>query len=990
MNAPIEKKRAQYVGEPVERLEDPLLLTGSAKFADDMGVRPGTLYAAVVRSPHASAKIVSIDTSAAEKMPGVAAVYTGREIQEITSPFLMVIKEPLDQWCLAVDVVRFVGEAVAVVVADNRYLAEDAVDVVDVTYEKLPHVIDPLEAAEEDAPVVHEKAGRNVVSDRFFTYGEPDKAFEEADHIVDVTIHYPRNSHTPLEGFVVAADYSPQDNVYDVMSNFQGPFTVHPVISRALQVPGSQLRLRTAPYSGGGFGVKQAIFPYIVMCCAASRLVGKPVKWVEDRLENLTAAIAAPNRVVNLQAAAMKDGRVVGLRYEQLDDYGAYVRPPMPGPLYRQHGVMTGPYDIKHMTIRNRLVMTNKTPTGMIRGFGGPQAFYALERTMHRVAEELGMDRLDVIRKNLVPKDAFPYRATAGALLDSGDYEQVIENAIGDGGLDELRKKQAEARKEGRLYGIGMAAVSDPAHSNMGYLSTIETVEQRKKGGEKGGNVSTITISMEPLGTINVATDSVPQGQGHATILAQIVADQIGVSIEQVQVNTELDTHKDAWSIASGNYSCRFTSATAVAAHIAAQNLREKLSKIAAHSLKVEPDEIEFANGLVFARSNPDKPIKIHRVAGKAHWEPGDLPEGMEPGVRVTGTFCASEQLSPPNDKDQINTSLTYGFVFDYCGVEVDKITGQVKIDKYVTSHDSGTVLNPLLYDGQTYGAFAWAVGCALYEEFVYGPDGEFLSGTFADYLCPTVHEVPELEIHHNCTPTPFTPLGAKGGAEGNVMATPVCLANAVCDALGIEEIDLPMTPTKISGLIHGDEKPHSKGLEAGGSKETPKKGGHALTGEGSYTVPVSRQEVWDSLIDPEKLASIIPGCHELDVVGENQYQAVLTIGAGPVKGEFRAQIELADLDEPNSAKISGGLTGPLGSSKGVGNVRLDDVDGETQVSYTYEFEITGKVAAIGGRMLDGAAKAIIKQFFQRLTSTVGGGSPSLWTRLLQLLGVKS
>ncbi|MBO32291.1 MAG: carbon monoxide dehydrogenase, partial [Rhodospirillaceae bacterium] len=580
----------------MERVEDTALLTASAKFTDDIPVRAGTLHAAFLRSPHASAEIKSIDVTAAKDQPGVVEVLTGAEIKELTTPFIMVVKEPMDQWSLAVDRVRFVGEAVAVVIADNRYLAEDAVDHIAVDYNVLKPVISPEDAAKEGAPLVHHACGTNVVSERTFHYGEPDKAFAEADHHVKLEISYPRNSHTPIEGYVVAAEFDTNEQTYDVMSNFQGPFTVHPVMARALKVPGSKLRMRSAPYSGGGFGVKQAIFPYVVMCCIAAKIVGRPVKWVEDRLEHLTAAIAAPNREMIVEAAATSDGRITALRYNMLDDYGAYLRPPMPGPLYRQQGVMTGPYDIKHLTLVNRMVMTNKTPSGMVRGFGGPQSFYALERIVHRVAEVTGVDQLEVIRKNLVPKDAFPYRATAGALLDSGDYQQVVDVGVRDGKLQELIERRDKARAEGRIYGIGYAAVSDPAHSNMGYLSTIQTAEERHASGLKGGNVSYATVNMEPLGAISVTADSLPQGQGHATVLAQIVADELGVTPDQIRVNTELDTHKDPWSIATGNYSCRFSSATAIACHLAAKKIRDKLARIAAQTLNVPAGEIDFAD----------------------------------------------------------------------------------------------------------------------------------------------------------------------------------------------------------------------------------------------------------------------------------------------------------------------------------------------------------------------------------------------------------
>lgn len=993
------QEKSPYVGRAMERVEDAVLLSASAKFTDDVPTAQGTLHAAILRSPHASAEIVSIDTSAAERQPGVAAVLTGADVKEVTTPFLIVVKQPMDQWCLAIDRVRFVGEAVAVVIAEDRYLAEDAVDYIEVEYRPLESVIDPLEAAQEDAPLVHPAVGSNVVSARDFSYGDPDAAFAEADHHVELTISYPRNSHTPLEGYVVVAEYDKNDGQYDVLSNFQGPFTVHPVMARALGVPGSKLRMRTAPFSGGAFGVKQAIFPYVVLCCVAARKVGRPVKWVEDRLEHLTAATAAPNREIKVEAAAMKDGTVTALRYDQLEDYGAYLRPPMPGPLYRQHGVMTGPYDIPNLAITNRLVMTNKTPSGMVRGFGGPQSFYALERIMHRVAEVTGLDRLEVIRKNLVPKDAFPYRAAGGALLDSGNYQEVVDVAVTEGKFDALRKRREEARKEGRLYGIGMAAVSDPAHSNMGYLSTIQTVEERHKSGLKGGNISYSTVNMDPLGAITVTCDSIPQGQGHATVLSQIVADQLGVSPDMIRVNTEHDTHKDPWSIATGNYSCRFSSATAVACYRAAKEIREKLADIAGPRLNVKPEDIEFADGLVFARDNPDNSLKLHRVAGVAHWQPGELPSGMEPGVRATGVWAPPE-LEPPNDQDQVNTSLTYGFVFDFCGVEIDRDTGQVHIDKYVTVHDSGTILNPLLKDGQTYGAFAWGVGCALMEEFVYGDNGEFLSGTFADYLPPTVCEIPTPELFHVSTPSPFTPLGAKGGAEGNVMSTPVCLANAVCDALGLESINLPMTPKKISAIIHGEEaaRPASVDVSTPPGKEDVFGTGRALVGKGGHTVPASPEMVWQTLVDPAKLASVIPGCHELNLVGENEYEAVVTLGVGPVSGRFKARIKLSDMDPPNSLTLSGDVNGPLGSSRGSGHVSLVPSAAGTEVSYDYEIKISGKVAAIGGRMLDNATRMVINQFFKRLTAKFGGleekaavtggaKRPSLWQWLLRLFG---
>jgi 2-furoyl-CoA dehydrogenase large subunit len=981
-----------WLGRPVERIEDATLLIGRGQYTDDLPVRAGTLHAAVLRSPHAHAEILGIDVAKAKARPGVLAVLTGREIKQDSDPFLIVLRQPMDQWSLAVDRVRFVGEAVALVVAEDRYVAEDALDDIAVEYRKLPAVVDPLAALEKDAPLVHPAVGSNVPSDRHFNYGNPDAKFAEADRVVSLTIDYPRNSQTPLEGYVVVADYQPGEGVYDVLCNFQGPFTVHPVMSKALRCQGAQLRIRTPAFSGGGFGVKQAIFPYVVLMCIASKRTGRPVKWVEDRFEHLTAAIAAPNRVIRAQAAVKNDGTVTAFRFEQIDDYGAYLRPPMPGPLYRQHGIMTGAYAVKDMSITNKLVMTNKTPSGMVRGFGGPQIYFGLERLMHRVAIELGLDPLDVIRKNLIPAGSFPYLAPAGALIDSGDYQTAIAMAERDGGLAELRRRREQARAEGRLYGIGYAAVVEPAQSNMGYLSTIIPVEERRKAGPKGGNVAYATVHVDCLGAVSVTADSLPQGQGHATILAQIVADQLGLDPHDIRCNMERDTQRDPWSIATGNYSSRFSSSTVVAAQLAATRVRTKLAQIASTTLNVSADQVAFGHGKAFAKDNPDNNIRFSRLAGTAHWSPGELPMGMAPGISETASYSAP-QLEPPNDADQINTSLTYGFVFDFCGVEIDRDTGAVRVDKYVTLHDAGTLLNPLIAEGQVLGSFGWGIGCALLEEFVYSPDGSFMSGTFADYLCPTACEVPRPVILHMETPSPFNPLGAKGIAEGNCMSTPVCIANAVADALGVKDVKLPLTPARVKELMGLTEKPPraKHGVIAPVAKET-RTGAKAITGTGSLTVAVAAEQVWRALVDPAMLARTIPGCHQLDEVGPNDYRAEVSLGVGVIKGRFTARVTLSNLDPPHSAVLSGSLSGPLGVSVGSGRVQLSPAGEGTKIDYGYTVEISGTVAAVGGRMLDGATKVLIKQFFQRLVAEMQGGTGSgltlpWWRRLLRALG---
>ena len=795
----------RFVGQTVERAEDVVLLNGYGRFADDVGECPGATDAAVLRCPHAQAEIVGMDPTAALAIPDVRAVLTGEDIIAWSKPFIAGVKQPIRHYALAVDRVRYAGEPVAVVVARNRYAAEDALDRIEVEYRELDPIVDPVAAAEPDAPLLHHEVGSNVVSDRRFRYGDSETAFANAEHRVVISVSYPRNACTPIEGFVVVAEYL-GDYGYDVLSNFQGPFSLHPVMARALGVPGSRLRLRSPPDSGGSFGVKQAIFPYIVAMCLASRKAGCPVKWVEDRLEHLLAATSATNRTTTLEAAVTGDGTITALRWDQLDDCGAYLRAPEPASLYRTHGHMTGPYGIPNLEIRNRVVLTNKTPTGLNRGFGGPQVYFALERLMHRVAKTLGLDPLDVIRRNLVPKDSFPYRAAAGSLLDSGDYAAALDIATGDGRLDRLRARRDAARAAGRRYGIGFAAVVEPSISNMGYITMALTPEERARAGPKDGAAACAAVAIDPVGSITVQADSVPQGQGHRTVLAQVVADALGLGLDDITVNVELDTQKDAWSIAAGNYSSRFSGAVAGAAHLAAMKLRDRLARIASTGLNVAPEALEFADGRIFATDNPENAIPLRRAAGIAHWSPGSLPENTEPGLRET-VFWSMPGLDPPDENDRVNSSGAYGFIFDMCGVEVDD-TGRVRIDEYVTMHDAGKRLNPALVDGQIRGGFAHGLGAALYEELAYDSDGTFLSGTFADYLVPTACEVPNPTILHMETPSPFTPLGAKGVGEGNAMSTPVCLANAVADALGIDDVELPMTPSKVASWFSGEEPP--------------------------------------------------------------------------------------------------------------------------------------------------------------------------------------
>ncbi|MDN3516537.1 molybdopterin-dependent oxidoreductase [Aquisalimonas lutea] len=989
-----QESTTSALGERQTRLEDDALLRGLGQYADDLATTPGTLQAAVLRSPHAHARLVALDAGEALAMPGVHAVLTGADVQRWAAPLPVGVRQPMEHWCLAVDRVRYVGEPVAVVVADSRYLAEDALDAIRADYEVLDAVVATEAAVAGDAPVLHEAVGSNVVNDRSFSYGEPDRAFREAARHVSLKIDYPRNSCTPIECYVVVARYDPADGGYDVAANFQGPFALHSVMARALKVSGAGLRLRTPPDSGGSFGIKQGVLSYVVLMALAARKAGAPVKWVEDRLEHLQAASSATNRVTTIEAAVAEDGRIQGLRYDQLDDCGAYLRAPEPATFYRMHGTLTGAYAVRNLAVRNRVVLTNKTPSGLNRGFGGPQVYFALERLVQHVAVELGLDPLTVILRNLIPADAFPYRAPAGSLLDSGNYHAAVELARTGGGLQELEERRAAARAAGRYYGIGFAAVVEPSISNMGYITTAMTPEERRRAGPKNGAVSTATLTVDPLGSVSVQIASVPQGQGHRTAAAQVVADVLGVPREAVSVHVALDTGKDAWSIASGNYSSRFAGAVAGAVHKAATRARDRLARIAAAQMGADPGDLVFADGRIHDRNDPARSLSFHRAAGAVHWSPGLLPEDEPGGLRETA-FWSPPELAAPDDDDRINSSLCYGFVFDYCGVDIDPVTGRVTLDRYVTTHDAGRLLNPDLVDGQIRGGFAQAVGAALYEELAYGDDGSFRSGTLADYLIPTAAEVPEPVILHQETPSPFTPLGAKGVGEGNNMSTPVCIANAVADALGQRDIRLPLTPSRVREMI-GITESEPPAAHAAPSIEAPA-GGSTLRATGVVELEADADTVYHAMLDPGVLSRIIPGCHALEQDGDNAYRADVTVGVGLIKARFEARVSLTDLDPPHALRLNGAGSSAVGTAEGGAAVRLSPREGGgTQLAYDYQAAVTGKVASVGARMLQGASRVVVDQIFARLRQEVDGPGASAgdraWGRrfrawLLRLLG---
>ena len=793
----------RWVGTAVPRKEDEALLTGRARFIDDMEPVPGLRHAALLRSPHAHAGIGAIDIARAAAHPGVHGVLTGADIAAAIKPIPSAVRVPIDYYPIAVDKVRYAGEPVALVAAEDRYVAEDALELIEVEYRPLPPVIDLKAAIGEDAALLHEAVGSNVVHHRSFRYGDPETAFAEADCVVRLDWTFPRYSSTPMETYGAIAQFEPAPDRYTIWSNFQGPFILHALMCGALGVPGNRLRLITSPQSGGSFGIKQGMYPYMVLLAAASRLLDMPLKWVEDRLEHLVGSSAASNREDAVEAAFRSDGTLTGLKFHNLVDVGAYIRAPEPASVYRMHSASNGAYGVTNIFVDNRLVTTNRLPIGLNRGYGGPQFFFALERAMDAGARALGIDIAEIRRRNFIPSDAFPYRAPAGALYDAGDYEAGLDKALELAGYEDLRAERDRAKAEGRLFGLGLATAVEPSGSNMAYVTLAQTPEERARAGGRSGGLGTCTIAIDPSGSVTVKTVSTPAGQGHATVAAQVVADWLGLTPDDIDVVTEVDTLTSAWSLASGNYANRFSSVVIDAIGEAARLVAEKIRRIAAEDLEVAAEDIELVGGAARVVGVPEKSLSFRRVAAKTHWHPAGLPKGMAPGIFETAIVSPPE-LGPPDEQDRVASAVTFGFICDLAAVEIDPATGRIEVRKYVSVHDVGKVLNPLIVEGQIVGGFAHGIGGALLEEMVYDADGNPLSGSFADYLCITAPEMPKLTVGHVDTPSPHTALGAKGMGDGCSMLAPTAIANAVADALGREDVDPPFTLNKVWDLVAG------------------------------------------------------------------------------------------------------------------------------------------------------------------------------------------
>ena len=796
---------AQWVGQPLKRVEDPRLLTGRGVFVADLPLKE-PYAAAILRSPHAHARIRSIDTSAAMDAPGVAGVITGADVLAHTQPFAVGVEAPVKYYCLATDKARFVGEPVAVVIARDRYLAEDTLELIQVEYEPLPAVVDAEDALRPGAPILHETVGSNEACHREIVYGDVEGAFAGADVVIRERFRYPKYSSTPIETYGVIAAYDPSIGVLTITSNFMGPFILHALVARALGLAENRLRFVVPPDIGGSFGIKTSIFPYLALIGLAAMRTGVTVRWIEDRREHLLASSSGADRVAYRELAARNDGTILAMRSRWYDNVGGYIRSPEPGCTFRPIGNWVGPYRFANLAADAHVVMTNKSLTGPNRGYACGHLYFEIERMVDLLAERLAMDPAEVRRRNFIQADQFPYRTPSGGLYDSGDYPAAFERALKAAGYDQLREERNRARAAGRLYGVGLAVAVDPSVSNMGYVTIALDPATRARPGylQKSGAIESATVKIDPLGKVTAILGTAPQGQGHQTIVAQIVADELGLAPGDITVVDEMDTFTRVWGISSGTYSSRFGSVGTSAAALATRKLKGKLVRLASALTETPAENLVFADGRVIARGDGGRGLTLKELAGRAHWNTQALPPGMEPALEATAVF-GFPLADSPDAEDRVNSSNTYGFIAEVMAVEVDPETAEIKILRYVTVHDAGVIINPLIAEGQIVGGALHGLGGALWEELAYDSEGQFLAGTFMDYLVPSASEAPTVEVQHLVSPSPFTTLGAKGLGEASSMTAPAAVANAVSDALaplGVRITELPITPSRLWHLL--------------------------------------------------------------------------------------------------------------------------------------------------------------------------------------------
>jgi carbon-monoxide dehydrogenase large subunit len=792
----------RWFGAPVQRLEDPRLLRGKGNYVDDIDL-PDMLQAAVLRSPYAHARILHIDTSAALALPGVHLVLTASDLGNVLEPSPLLVPhasltQPRTQLPLALNEVRYAGEAVAFVVADNRYIAEDALELIEVEYESLP-VVHSLDVAVQDhAPLVHEDVPDNVAAHLVQVVGEPDTQFALAPYVLRETFHVDRGAGMPMECRGVLARWEEHEQMLTCWISTQGPIPIRNGLAAIFHLPEHKVRV-VAPDVGGGFGTKIMMFyPEEILTPFAAMRLGRPVKWIEDRRENFISANQEREQLHEVEYAFDDLGILLAVRDTFLHDSGAYTPYGIIVPIITAC-TLPGPYRLRHYASECTVLYTNKVPVSPYRGAGRPQAVFVMERIMDRIARELGMDRCEVRSRNFIAPDEFPwdvgfmYQDGGPTKYDSGNYHAGLAMLKDLLGYDTFPLMQAEARQQGRYVGIGI-----------GYY-----VEGTSIGPYEGANVR-----VESDGRVFASTGVTSQGQAHATTFAQIVADQLGIRPDEVLL-TEGDSQAFTWGV--GTFASRAATVAGAAMHLAAVKVREKAKLVAADLFEAAPDDIELADGKVFVRDAPQRYLTLGQVAISANplrysygenarklmsmnltgARPGPAlpPERGAPGLEAT------EFYSPPHASF---ASGVHGAI-----IEVDPRTGMVSFVKYVAVHDCGRVVNPVVVEGQVHGGVAQGIGGAFFERLVYNEEGQLINASFMDYLLPTAAEVPSMSVGHVETPSPLSPLGMKGAGEAGVIPVPALFASAIDDALspfGIRVREMPLHPCRLQELLKNSQ----------------------------------------------------------------------------------------------------------------------------------------------------------------------------------------
>jgi aerobic carbon-monoxide dehydrogenase large subunit len=782
---------ANYVGKPVKRVEDPRLITGEAKYLDDIQL-PGMLHAAVLRSPHAHARIKSINTDQAAAAPGVVGVFTGQDFMDLNPlPCAWqaggVENNANTPRVLEPEKVTFTGAGVAVVVAESRYAAQDALDLIEVDYEVLPAVVDAQKATEDGAPQLHENAPNNICM--AWACGDEagtSQALADADVVVKQRLVNQRLIPTPMEPRGVVAQYQPVTGEYTVWMTSQAPHVMRLLMTAfVFGIPETKMRV-ISPQIGGGFGAKIFLYPEYCLVTALSQKLGRPVKWMETRSENYVATTHGRDHITEIEVGANQDGAITALKvntYANLGGTLSTIAPGIPTTLYGR--LLSGAYKFPNIYCHVTGVYTNTGMVDAYRGAGRPEATYVVERAVDLVANKLGLDPAEVRRKNFIQPDDFPYAPASNILngleYDSGNYEKALDLALEMAGYEDFRKEQVEARQNGRYLGVGFSS----------YIEICGVAPSAWIGlpgeGWGAGLWESANIRVHLTGKVVAITGSQSHGQGHETSVAQVVADELGIPMEDVIVQ-----HSDTLGtpFGYGTYGSRSTAVGTVAMYNSLQRIKEKAKVIGAHLLEADVNDVVYEDGKVFVKGSPDKSQTIQEIAGAAALA-YNLPPGVEPFLDDTAYY------DPPN--------CTYPFGTHICMVEVDGETGQIAVKRYIAVDDVGNVINPMIVDGQVHGGIVQGVGQALWEGAAYDENGQLVSGSLMDYSMPRADHFPPLEVARTVTPTPVNPLGVKGAGEtGTIAATPA-VVNAVMDALspfGIIHLDMPLTAEKVYNAI--------------------------------------------------------------------------------------------------------------------------------------------------------------------------------------------